>query len=79
MDNKEKEKDSKGIRFVYVVFIILRWLVSIFDIEEKENRDFLSLWISSLYIRRKWEDDFKKNSLVNEGLMYYKSCFLGRR
>lgn len=24
LDNKEKEKDSKGIRFVYVVFIILR-------------------------------------------------------
>ncbi|XP_040090445.1 protein phosphatase 1 regulatory subunit 12A isoform X10 [Oryx dammah] len=72
LDNKEKEKDSKGTRLAYVAPTIPRRLASTSDIEEKENRDS-SLRTSSSYTRRKWEDDLKKNSSVNEGSTYHKS------
>ncbi|XP_039091479.1 protein phosphatase 1 regulatory subunit 12A isoform X2 [Hyaena hyaena] len=73
LDNKEKEKDSKGTRLAYVAPTIPRRLASTSDIEEKENRDSSSLRTSSSYTRRKWEDDLKKNSSVNEGTAYHKS------
>ncbi|XP_059970008.1 protein phosphatase 1 regulatory subunit 12A isoform X3 [Mesoplodon densirostris] len=73
LDNKEKEKDSKGTRLAYVTPTIPRRLASTSDIEEKENRDSSSLRTSSSYTRRKWEDDLKKNSSINEGSTYYKS------
>ncbi|XP_060047343.1 protein phosphatase 1 regulatory subunit 12A isoform X2 [Erinaceus europaeus] len=73
LDNKEKEKDSKGTRLAYVAPTIPRRLASTSDIEEKENRDSLSLRTSSSYTRRKWEDDLKKNSSVNEGSTYHRS------
>eukprot|EP00074_Homo_sapiens_P077335 XP_011536682.1 protein phosphatase 1 regulatory subunit 12A isoform X8 [Homo sapiens] len=79
LDNKEKEKDSKGTRLAYVAPTIPRRLASTSDIEEKENRDSSSLRTSSSYTRRKWEDDLKKNSSVNEGSTYHKSCSFGRR
>ncbi|KAF0878008.1 MYPT1 phosphatase, partial [Crocuta crocuta] len=79
LDNKEKEKDSKGTRLAYVAPTIPRRLASTSDIEEKENRDSSSLRTSSSYTRRKWEDDLKKNSSVNEGTAYHKSCSFGRR
>ncbi|XP_037702626.1 protein phosphatase 1 regulatory subunit 12A isoform X2 [Choloepus didactylus] len=79
LDNKEKEKDSKGTRLAYVAPTIPRRLASTSDIEEKENRDSSSLRTSSSYTRRKWDDDLKKNSSVNEGPTYYKSCSFGRR
>uniref|UniRef100_A0A8C3WES9 Protein phosphatase 1 regulatory subunit n=1 Tax=Catagonus wagneri TaxID=51154 RepID=A0A8C3WES9_9CETA len=73
LDNKEKEKDSKGTRLAYVAPTIPRRLASTSDMEEKENRDSLSLRTSSSYTRRKWEDDLKKNSSINEGSTYQKS------
>ncbi|XP_067553535.1 protein phosphatase 1 regulatory subunit 12A isoform X4 [Pseudorca crassidens] len=73
LDNKEKEKDSKGTRLAYVAPTIPRRLASTSDIEEKENRDSSSLRTSSSYTRRKWEDDLKKNSSLNEGSAYHKS------
>ncbi|XP_072511571.1 protein phosphatase 1 regulatory subunit 12A isoform X12 [Notamacropus eugenii] len=78
LDNKEKEKDNKGTRLAYVIPTIPRRLASTSDIEEKENRDSSSLRTSGSYTRRKWEDDIKKNSSINEGLSslgppYYKS------
>ncbi|XP_070310358.1 protein phosphatase 1 regulatory subunit 12A isoform X7 [Odocoileus virginianus] len=73
LDNKEKEKDSKGARLAYVAPTIPRRLGSTSDIEEKENRDSSSLRTSSSYTRRKWEDDLKKNSSINEGSTYHKS------
>ncbi|KAL6029977.1 hypothetical protein STEG23_013039, partial [Scotinomys teguina] len=79
LDNKEKEKDSKGTRLAYVAPTIPRRLASTSDIEEKENRDFSSLRTSSSYTRRKWEDDLKKNSSINEGSTYHRSCSFGRR
>ncbi|XP_073070917.1 protein phosphatase 1 regulatory subunit 12A isoform X3 [Manis javanica] len=79
LDNKEKEKDSKGTRLAYVAPTIPRRLASTSDIEEKENRDSSSLRASSSYTRRKWEDDLKKNSSINEGSTYHKSCSAGRR
>ncbi|XP_060047345.1 protein phosphatase 1 regulatory subunit 12A isoform X4 [Erinaceus europaeus] len=79
LDNKEKEKDSKGTRLAYVAPTIPRRLASTSDIEEKENRDSLSLRTSSSYTRRKWEDDLKKNSSVNEGSTYHRSYSFGRR
>ncbi|XP_057343509.1 protein phosphatase 1 regulatory subunit 12A isoform X1 [Manis pentadactyla] len=79
LDNKEKEKDSKGTRLAYVAPTIPRRLASTSDIEEKENRDSSSLRASSSYTRRKWEDDLKKNSSINEGSTYHKSCSSGRR
>ncbi|XP_072511569.1 protein phosphatase 1 regulatory subunit 12A isoform X10 [Notamacropus eugenii] len=84
LDNKEKEKDNKGTRLAYVIPTIPRRLASTSDIEEKENRDSSSLRTSGSYTRRKWEDDIKKNSSINEGLSslgppYYKSCSFGRR
>ncbi|KAM9760111.1 protein phosphatase 1 regulatory subunit 12A isoform 5-T5 [Dama dama] len=79
LDNKEKEKDSKGTRLAYVAPTIPRRLGSTSDIEEKENRDSSSLRTSSSYTRRKWEDDLKKNSSINEGSTYHKSCSFGRR
>ncbi|XP_070310357.1 protein phosphatase 1 regulatory subunit 12A isoform X6 [Odocoileus virginianus] len=79
LDNKEKEKDSKGARLAYVAPTIPRRLGSTSDIEEKENRDSSSLRTSSSYTRRKWEDDLKKNSSINEGSTYHKSCSFGRR
>ncbi|XP_012656662.1 protein phosphatase 1 regulatory subunit 12A isoform X3 [Otolemur garnettii] len=79
LDNKEKEKDSKGTRLAYVAPTIPRRLASTSDIEEKENRDSSSLRPSSSYTRRKWEDDLKKNSSINEGSTYHKSCSFGRR
>ncbi|XP_023571933.1 protein phosphatase 1 regulatory subunit 12A isoform X2 [Octodon degus] len=79
LDNKEKERDSKGTRLAYVAPTIPRRLASTSDIEEKENRDTSSLRTSSSYTRRKWEDDLKKNSSINEGSTYHKSCSFGRR
>lgn len=79
LDNKEKEKDSKGTRLAYVTPTIPRRLASTSDIEEKENRDSSSLRTSSSYTRRKWEDDLKRNSSINEGSTYHKSCSFGRR
>nr|XP_012605791.1 protein phosphatase 1 regulatory subunit 12A isoform X2 [Microcebus murinus] len=79
LDNKEKEKDGKGTRLAYVAPTIPRRLASTSDIEEKENRDSSSLRASSSYTRRKWEDDLKKNSSINEGSAYHKSCSFGRR
>ncbi|XP_010957129.2 protein phosphatase 1 regulatory subunit 12A isoform X4 [Camelus bactrianus] len=73
LDNKEKEKDSKGARLAYVAPTIPRRLASTSDVEEKENRDSSSLRTSSSYTRRKWEDDLKKNSSINEGSTYHKS------
>ncbi|XP_008850334.2 protein phosphatase 1 regulatory subunit 12A isoform X3 [Nannospalax galili] len=73
LDNREKEKDSKGTRLAYVAPTIPRRLASTSDIEEKENRDSSSLRTSSSYTRRKWEDDLKKNSSINEGSSYHKS------
>ncbi|XP_059101458.1 protein phosphatase 1 regulatory subunit 12A isoform X5 [Peromyscus eremicus] len=74
LDNKEKEKDSKGTRLAYVAPTIPRRLASTSDIEEKENRDSSSLRTSSSYTRRKWEDDLKKNSSINEGSTYHRSA-----
>ncbi|XP_051856333.1 protein phosphatase 1 regulatory subunit 12A isoform X2 [Antechinus flavipes] len=68
LDNKEKEKDNKGTRLAYVTPTIPRRQASTSDIEEKENRDSSSLRTSGSYTRRKWEDDIKKNSSINEGL-----------
>ncbi|XP_035874534.1 protein phosphatase 1 regulatory subunit 12A isoform X5 [Phyllostomus discolor] len=79
LDNKEKEKDSKGTRLAYVAPTIPRRLASTSDIEEKENRDSSSLRTSSSYTRRKWEDDLKRNSPINEVSTYHKSCSFGRR
>ncbi|XP_037014385.2 protein phosphatase 1 regulatory subunit 12A isoform X5 [Artibeus jamaicensis] len=79
LDNKEKEKDSKGTRLAYVAPTIPRRLASTSDIEEKENRDSSSLRTSSSYTRRKWEDDLKRNSSINEVSTYHKSCSFGRR
>ncbi|XP_043822694.1 protein phosphatase 1 regulatory subunit 12A isoform X6 [Dromiciops gliroides] len=84
LDNKEKEKDNKGTRLAYVTPTIPRRLASTSDIEEKENRDSSSLRTSGSYTRRKWEDDIKKNSSINEGLSslgppYHRSCSFGRR
>ncbi|KAM5252358.1 protein phosphatase 1 regulatory subunit 12A isoform 6-T6 [Hipposideros larvatus] len=79
LDNKEKEKDSKGTRLAYVTPTIPRRLASTSDIEEKENRDSSSLRTSSSYTRRKWEDDLKRNSSINEGSTYHKSYSFGRR
>ncbi|XP_038170350.1 protein phosphatase 1 regulatory subunit 12A isoform X4 [Arvicola amphibius] len=79
LDNKEKEKDSKGTRLAYVAPTIPRRLASTSDIEEKENRDSSSLRTSSSYTRRKWEDDLKKNSSIIEGSTYHRSCSFGRR
>ncbi|XP_028388490.1 protein phosphatase 1 regulatory subunit 12A isoform X4 [Phyllostomus discolor] len=73
LDNKEKEKDSKGTRLAYVAPTIPRRLASTSDIEEKENRDSSSLRTSSSYTRRKWEDDLKRNSPINEVSTYHKS------
>ncbi|XP_075810722.1 protein phosphatase 1 regulatory subunit 12A isoform X2 [Microtus pennsylvanicus] len=73
LDNKEKEKDSKGTRLAYVTPTIPRRLASTSDIEEKENRDSSSLRTSSSYTRRKWDDDLKKNSSINEGTTYHRS------
>ncbi|XP_054436130.1 protein phosphatase 1 regulatory subunit 12A isoform X7 [Pteronotus mesoamericanus] len=73
LDNKEKEKDSKGTRLAYVAPTIPRRLASTSDIEEKENRDSSSLRTSSSYTRRKWEDDLKRNSSINEVSTYHKS------
>uniref|UniRef100_A0A8C9IQA8 Protein phosphatase 1 regulatory subunit n=1 Tax=Piliocolobus tephrosceles TaxID=591936 RepID=A0A8C9IQA8_9PRIM len=42
LDNKEKEKDSKGTRLAYVAPTIPRRLASTSDIEEKENRSYLT-------------------------------------
>lgn len=79
LDNKEKEKDSKGTRLAYVAPTIPRRLASMSDIEEKENRESSSLRTSSSYTRRKWDDDLKKNSSMNEGSTYHRSYSFGRR
>ncbi|XP_037014386.2 protein phosphatase 1 regulatory subunit 12A isoform X6 [Artibeus jamaicensis] len=76
LDNKEKEKDSKGTRLAYVAPTIPRRLASTSDIEEKENRDSSSLRTSSSYTRRKWEDDLKRNSSINEVSTYHKRSYL---
>uniref|UniRef100_A0A8C9BTT2 Protein phosphatase 1 regulatory subunit n=1 Tax=Phocoena sinus TaxID=42100 RepID=A0A8C9BTT2_PHOSS len=73
-----QEKDSKGTRLAYVAPTIPRRLASTSDIEEKEDNSS-SLRTSSSYTRRKWEDDLRKNSSINEGSAYHKSCSFGRR
>ncbi|XP_076776279.1 protein phosphatase 1 regulatory subunit 12A isoform X5 [Arvicanthis niloticus] len=75
LDNKEKEKDNKGTRLAYVAPTIPRRLASTSDIEEKENRESSNLRSSS-YTRRKWEDDLKKNSSINEGSTYHRRSYL---
>ncbi|CAJ0938813.1 unnamed protein product [Ranitomeya imitator] len=68
LDNKEKEKDARSTRLAYVAPSIPRRLASTSDIEEKENRES-SIGLSRLggsYARRRWDDDLKKNSSVNE-------------
>ncbi|MEE6480687.1 hypothetical protein FKM82_012650 [Ascaphus truei] len=83
LDNKEKERDSRGTRLAYVAPTIPRRLVSTSDIEEKENRESSSslLRSSGSYTRRRWDDDLKKNSSVNEILntSYQRSASFGRR
>lgn len=76
LDNKEKEKDNKGTRLAYVAPTIPRRLGSASDIEEKENRESSNLRTSSSYTRRKWEDDLKKNSSINEGSTYHRRSYL---
>ncbi|KAG8577754.1 hypothetical protein GDO81_010280 [Engystomops pustulosus] len=83
LDNKEKDKDARGTRLAYVAPTIPRRLASTSDIEEKENRES-SIGLSRLggsYTRRRWEDDLKKNSSVNEILntSYQRSGSFGRR
>ncbi|CAH2277951.1 phosphatase 1 regulatory subunit 12A isoform X1 [Pelobates cultripes] len=82
LDNKEKDKDGRGTRFAYVAPTIPRRLASTSDIEEKENRDstFGLSRSGGSYTRRKWDEDPKKNSSVNELLntSYQRSSF-GRR
>ncbi|KAM9311186.1 protein phosphatase 1 regulatory subunit 12A [Gastrophryne carolinensis] len=82
LDNREKEKDSRGTRLAYVAPTIPRRLASTSDIEEKENRDS-SIGLSrigSSYTRRKWDDE-KRNSSVNDILSstYLRSGSFGRR
>uniref|UniRef100_A0A803JZ81 Protein phosphatase 1 regulatory subunit n=1 Tax=Xenopus tropicalis TaxID=8364 RepID=A0A803JZ81_XENTR len=83
LDNKEKEKDGRGARLAYVAPTIPRRLASTSDIEEKENRDSSLGFLrgSSSYTRRKWDEDFKKNTSVNELLntSYQRSSSFGRR
>ncbi|XP_030069901.1 protein phosphatase 1 regulatory subunit 12A isoform X3 [Microcaecilia unicolor] len=83
LDNREKERDGKGTRLAYVAPTIPRRLASTSDIEEKENRDFSINLIrnSGSYTRRRWEEDFKKNSSVNEGLNanYQRSTSFSRK
>ncbi|XP_072856429.2 protein phosphatase 1 regulatory subunit 12A isoform X1 [Pogona vitticeps] len=85
LDNKDKEKDTKGTRLAYVAPTIPRRLASTSDIDEKENRDTSSSLIrgSGSYTRRKWEEDAKKN-ISNEGssalnMSYQRSGSFGRR
>ncbi|XP_053262815.1 protein phosphatase 1 regulatory subunit 12A isoform X1 [Podarcis raffonei] len=85
LDNKEKDKDTKGTRLAYVAPTIPRRLASTSDIEEKENRDTSASLIrgSGSYTRRKWEEDAKKN-ISNEGssplnTTYQRSGSFGRR
>ncbi|XP_077121481.1 protein phosphatase 1 regulatory subunit 12A isoform X1 [Ranitomeya variabilis] len=83
LDNKEKEKDTRSTRLAYVAPSIPRRLASTSDIEEKENRES-SIGLSRLggsYTRRRWDDDLKKNSSVNEILnsSYQGSGSFGRR
>ncbi|XP_069620613.1 protein phosphatase 1 regulatory subunit 12A isoform X2 [Ranitomeya imitator] len=83
LDNKEKEKDARSTRLAYVAPSIPRRLASTSDIEEKENRES-SIGLSRLggsYARRRWDDDLKKNSSVNEILnsSYQGSGSFGRR
>ncbi|XP_075456297.1 protein phosphatase 1 regulatory subunit 12A isoform X8 [Ascaphus truei] len=79
----KKERDSRGTRLAYVAPTIPRRLVSTSDIEEKENRESSSslLRSSGSYTRRRWDDDLKKNSSVNEILntSYQRSASFGRR
>ncbi|CAH2277953.1 phosphatase 1 regulatory subunit 12A isoform X1 [Pelobates cultripes] len=83
LDNKEKDKDGRGTRFAYVAPTIPRRLASTSDIEEKENRDstFGLSRSGGSYTRRKWDEDPKKNSSVNELLntSYQRSSSFGRR
>ncbi|XP_029452983.1 protein phosphatase 1 regulatory subunit 12A isoform X3 [Rhinatrema bivittatum] len=82
LDNREKERDGKGTRFAYVAPTIPRRLASTSDIEEKENRDSSINLIrnSGSYTRRRWDEDFKKNSSVNEGLnTHYQRSSFGRK
>ncbi|XP_033018694.1 protein phosphatase 1 regulatory subunit 12A isoform X2 [Lacerta agilis] len=85
LDNKDKDKDTKGTRLAYVAPTIPRRLASTSDIEEKENRDTSASLIrgSGSYTRRKWEEDAKKN-ISNEGssplnTTYQRSASFGRR
>ncbi|XP_075456295.1 protein phosphatase 1 regulatory subunit 12A isoform X6 [Ascaphus truei] len=81
--DKSLERDSRGTRLAYVAPTIPRRLVSTSDIEEKENRESSSslLRSSGSYTRRRWDDDLKKNSSVNEILntSYQRSASFGRR
>uniref|UniRef100_A0ACB8FPU3 Uncharacterized protein n=1 Tax=Sphaerodactylus townsendi TaxID=933632 RepID=A0ACB8FPU3_9SAUR len=85
LDNKDKEKDTKGTRLAYVAPTIPRRLASTSDIEEKENRDTSASLIrgTGSYTRRKWEEDSKKN-ISNEvsvplNTSYQRSGSFGRR
>ncbi|XP_069485390.1 protein phosphatase 1 regulatory subunit 12A isoform X2 [Ambystoma mexicanum] len=82
LDNKEKERDGKGTRFAYVAPTIPRRLASTSDLEEKENRDSsILIRNSGSYTRRRWDEDVKKPSPINEGIgsSYQRSSSFGRR
>uniref|UniRef100_A0A8C0KTS7 Protein phosphatase 1 regulatory subunit n=1 Tax=Canis lupus dingo TaxID=286419 RepID=A0A8C0KTS7_CANLU len=68
LDNKEKEKDSKGTRLAYVAPTIPRRLASTSDIEEKENR---CIHYNLLYV-------FTMKSLLGYMTLSF-SCSFGRR
>uniref|UniRef100_A0A2K5JL78 Protein phosphatase 1 regulatory subunit n=1 Tax=Colobus angolensis palliatus TaxID=336983 RepID=A0A2K5JL78_COLAP len=67
LDNKEKEKDSKGTRLAYVAPTIPRRLASTSDIEEKENsmrvnnEHYMTLLFSCSFGRR--QDDLISSSV----------------
>ncbi|XP_034019780.1 protein phosphatase 1 regulatory subunit 12A isoform X6 [Thalassophryne amazonica] len=83
LDNKDKDKEKdKGTRLAYVVPTIPRRLASTSDIDEKENRDSMTLIRSGSYTRRRWDDDLKNNegsASINRTSSYQRSGSFGRR
>ncbi|XP_034019774.1 protein phosphatase 1 regulatory subunit 12A isoform X2 [Thalassophryne amazonica] len=77
LDNKDKDKEKdKGTRLAYVVPTIPRRLASTSDIDEKENRDSMTLIRSGSYTRRRWDDDLKNNegsASINRTSSYQRS------
>ncbi|XP_062914498.1 protein phosphatase 1 regulatory subunit 12A isoform X2 [Mobula hypostoma] len=64
-DNKEKEKDQKGMRLAYVSPTFpCRRLASASDIDDREIRDTASSLVrSGSYTRRRWEEDSKRKEM----------------